>query len=60
MKKRTINFSVNILRVLSIILLIFSAIFLFIQTPIWAAFTAQLGIMGMAIWSFVKEVFYYY
>lgn len=57
--KQVINKTLNILVTISLFLLAGSVILLFGQITHTAAFTAQLGVAGIAGWSFVKELLYY-
>lgn len=56
--KQVLNNSLNTLGVISLLLLTGSVLLLLGQITHMAAFTAQLGVAGVAGWSFLKELFY--
>jgi hypothetical protein len=56
--KQTINHCLNALGIVSLLLLTGSILLLLGQITHMAAFTAQLGVAGVAGWSFFKELFY--
>jgi len=56
--KQLTNKCLNTLKIVSLFLLIGSVFMLLAQITYTAAFTAQLGVAGLASWSFIKELFY--
>lgn len=57
--KQVINKTLNTLVMVSLFLLAGSVVLLLGQITHTAAYTAQLGVAGIAGWSFIKELLYY-